>query len=578
MLCGVFAFPAGKPAKKNVTQQQPDRIILSAEDQRKFDYYFYEAINAKSVEKYDAYFDYINYCLQLDSTNAAILYEFGNFYNSVEQKSKALDFYKKAVAYDRDNIYYNASLAGIYLELQQYTEAIDVYEFLLSKDPSKYELYLYLSESYRLDGNLPKAIQALDSLEQVVGLNEKISLQKFQLYSVLDDKNKAYAEFQKYIDKYPTDVKYYVFLGNLYLQDNKNQEAYLVFSKAKAIDPEDPYLITSMASYYEKINNKEAAETELHAALFSPKLDIDSKLGILGQYIGTLQQNEGDTQRANALLDTLMAEYPQEPKLNLMYGNLLMIQKKSEEAQFQFQVFAESNPTNPFGWEQLLKSVPPDSIDRSIEVCRAAISYIPDEPIFYFYLGIGEYQKKEYQPAISALQKGISVVSEDDNPVLVSELYGLLGSLYFEEEKSDSAFVAYQNAIQYNPQNLGVLNNYSYHLSLERRDLDKAEKMSSITIKAEPTNPTYLDTYGWIMFEQGDYVMARIYIENAVKYSEEKEKEVSSEVLEHYGDVLFKLGDEEKAIEYWEKAKEKGDNKSKTLDEKIKNRKYISEL
>ncbi len=551
---------------------------IAENEQRKFDYYFYEAINAKVTENYDSYWDFLNYCFQIDSTNAAVLYEFGNFYNTINDKSEALEYFKNAVENDNDNFYYNASLADLYLELQQYTEAINVYEYLLTKDPSKYELYLYLSESYRLDGDLPKAIETLDKLEVVAGLNEKISLQKFQLYSVLDDKNKAYAEFQKYIDKYPNDVKYYVFLGNLYMQDNKNDDAYEIFERAKTVDPENPYLITSFANYYEKTGKKADAERELQSALFSTKMDIDSKLEILAQYIGNLQHNEGDTERANALLDTLIVLNPVEPKLNLIYGNLLMIQQKTDEALFQFQIFTDANPTNPVGWEQMIKTVPNDSLDKSIEITKQALSYLPDEPIFYYYLAIGQYQKKEYDEAIKTLTNGISIITEDDNPFLVSELYGLMGGMYFEIAQPDSAFIAYQNALRYNPQNLGILNNYSYHLALEKKDLDKAEKMSSYTIKAEPTNPTYLDTYGWVLFEQGDYVTAKIYLENAVKYSEEKEKEVISEVLEHYGDVLSKLGDNEKALEYWNRAREKGDSDSKTLEQKIKEGKYISEL
>jgi tetratricopeptide (TPR) repeat protein len=417
----------------------------------------------------------------------------------------------------------------------------------------------------------------LDALENVSGLNEKISMQKFNLYSILDDKKKAYAEFQKYIDKYPTDVQYYVLMGRLYLADNKLQEAYMLFSKAKSIDPDNSYLIPAMAEYYEKTNNKEAAERELYVALFSQKLDIDSKLEILGQYIGALNQKEGETSRANTIIDTLIVEYPQEPKLNLMYGNLLMLQKREGEAQFQFQLFAESNPTNPYGWQQLIKAIPPDSTDKSIAVCRTAISYLPDEAIFYYFLGIAEYMKKDYPAAINTFQTGISFLPDNKNLLLASELYGLIGSAYFDMGDADSAFIAYQKALEYNPRNLMILNNYSYYLSLQKKDLDKAEKMSGITIKAEPTNPTYLDTYGWILFEQGDYVTARIYIENAVKYSQEKEKEVSAEVLEHFGDVLFKLGDDERAKEYWAKAKETGTSKSKTLDEKIKTGKYVSE-
>lgn len=578
---GITIMPSyGKKATKKETEKTiPKSIELSVTDQRKFDYYYYEAINSKVLGDYNASYDYLNYCFQIDSTNSAVLFELGNFYNTLEQKSKALSFYKKAVSYNDNIFYYKSALGALYLELQQYSEAVDIYESLVAQKPGEADLYLFLSESYRLDGDLPKAIEALDNVEKIVGLNEKISIQKFQLYSALDNKKRAYAEFEKYIEKYPREVKYYVLLGNIYLSDDKQTEAYNTLLKAKSIDSDNPYLITSLANYYEKAGRKDDAERELHTALLSQKLDIDAKLDILTQFIGTLQNKEGDTQRANSLLDTLMVEHPQETKLNLMYGNLLMLQKKPNEAQSHFRLFAESEPSNPMGWEQLLRSIPTDSVDESIKVCQTAISYNPNDILFYFYLGVGEYQKKNYNKALSSLNTGILKASPDDNPVLLSEFYGMAGSIYYEINKSDSAFISFQKALQYNPQNTGVLNNYSYFLSLEKKNLDRAEKMSSITIKAEPTNPTFLDTYGWILFEQGDYVTSKIYLENAVKYSAEKEKKVSGEVLEHYGDVLFKLGRTDEALEYWKKAKEaKTDtDDTKILDKKIETKTYITE-
>lgn len=546
---------------------------LSLDDQRKFDYYFHNAMNAKSIEQYGSTYDFLQYCMKIDSTNANVLFELGNFFNSIQNKDRAYTYYKKAVGYDVDNFYYNMALAATSAERQDYKDAALIYQKLINQNPLKIELYMYLSEVYRLDGDLLNSIQALNDLERTMGMNEKITIQKFKLYSALNDKKKAYAEVQKYIDKYPNDIRYYILLANLYLQDGKNKEAYASLSKAKSIDPEDPYLITSMANYYQTVNDQPKAEAELRAALFSEKTDIDTKIGILSQYIGILQQGQQDLEPAHLLLDSLMVEHPQEAKFNLLYGNLLMLQDRKKEANFQYRVYAESDPTNPVGWEQLLQSTDVDSIDALIDVCKSAIVYLPEEPLFYFYLSVGQYQKKEFKEALKTLENGI--VFAKDNPRLLSEFYGQKGSIYYELKQQDSAFVEFDQALKYNPQNLGVLNNYSYYLSLAHKELDRAENMSSITIKAEPTNPTYLDTYGWILFMQGAYTTAKIYLENAVKYSEEKEKEVSAEVLEHYGDVLYMMDDKENAVVYWEKAKEKG-SESKTLDQKIKTKTFIA--
>lgn len=554
----------------------PEIQDLSTEDWRKFDYYFYEAMNAKAINKYDAAYDFLNYCFEIDSTNANILYELGNYFTALDNKNKAVNYYRRAVYYDQSNNYYNLAYAMMCLELKQYSDAIAQFEKLIAVDSENTELYVYLSEAYRMDGDLANAITTLDKLEKIVGLNEKISLHKYQLYTMLKQEGKAFAEIQKYIEKYPNEIKYQILLGDLYLQAGKTNDAYMVYSKAKAVDPDDPYLISSMAEYYEQTNNKAAAENELQTALVSSKMDVDTKLAILAQYVGSLQQSKKNTEAVNILFDTLMIQHPQEPKLNMMYGNLLLIQNKKDEARVQYRIFAEANPTNPIGWEQMLSTVFPDSLNLTIDICKEALEYIDDQPQFYFYLGLSEYMEKNYTEALDALQKGVVYV-EDDNPKLKADFYGQIGDLYYHLEKQDSAFVIYEKALSYDPSNLGVLNNYSYFLSLAKKDLDKAERMSSMTVKADPANPTYLDTYGWVLFEQGAYMIAKIYIENAIKYSQEKNEELSSEVLEHYGDVLYKTDDHEKALEYWIKAKEKGDSESKTLDKKIETKTYISE-
>lgn len=555
----------------------PENGKLSSDDKRRFDYYFYEAMNAGVIDRNDdVVFDYLKYCLAIDSTNANVLYQLGNYFNAMDSKNKAMDFYRKAVAYDRSNLYYNMAYASLCFEFKQYSDAIEQYEMLVQKYPDNSELYIYLSEAYRLNGDLLSAIGALDRLEMVVGLNEKVSIQKYQLYMLLKDEKNALAEIYKYIDKYPNEIKYQILLGDMYLQSGKTKEAFMVYSKAKSIDPDDPYLISSMAEYYQRVNNKAAAESELQTALISPKMDINTKLGILAQYVGTLQKNNKNTDAANALFDTLMIQHPQEPQLNLMYGNLLMLQDKKDEARFQYQLYAEADPTNPIGWEQMLSTIFPDSIPLAIDVCKTAISYVPDQPQFYFYLGVSQYMKEQYKEALDALQKGVVYVDEN-NVRLLSDFYGQIGDLYYQLQKPDSAYLMYDKALSYNSANMGVLNNYSYYLSLVKKDLDKAEKMSSLTIKAEPGNPTYLDTYGWILFQQGAYVMAKIYLENAISYSEKEKDGISAEVLEHYGDVLYKTGETDKALEYWMKAKEKGDSKSKTLDKKIETKTYISE-
>ena len=558
----------------NAQQTKPslkkEGTALNEKEQRKFDYYFYEGINSKVQGKYDEAFDYLQHCYSIDSTNANVLIELGTFYNVLDEKSKALDFLKKAVKYDPKIYYYNMALAGLSKELGKNRDAVDIYRSLLKEYPSKIELYMQLSQAYADSGELQKAIDVLNELEKISGVSETTALNKFQLYSMLNQKEKAFMEIENIIAQNPDDPRYLVLLGDLYLQDNQPDKAIYYYDRAKEVDPDYPNLILSMVNYYEKTGNKEAAEKELKKAITGTEIDVETKVQLLTRYIDILSQNKRDIKLVNPLFETLFDQYPNNTLLNLIYGNVLLLQENKEEAMKHFEIYTKANPTDPVGYEQMLRIALPDSIDKIIEITEEAIRYIPDAPQFYFYLGAAKYQQKKYKEALDVFEEGLKS-AKIDNPLLKSDFYGQIGDLHYFLGNKKAAFENYEKALKLNPQNLHVLNNYSYYLSLEGKDLDKAEQMSSITVKAEPTNPTFLDTYGWVLFRQGAYTTARIYIENAVKYSEE---EPSAEIFEHYGDVLYMTGEPEKALEQWKKAKELGSD-SKTLDEKIRTGKYI---
>jgi Tfp pilus assembly protein PilF len=119
-----------------------------------------------------------------------------------------------------------------------------------------------------------------------------------------------------------------------------------------------------------------------------------------------------------------------------------------------------------------------------------------------------------------------------------------------------------------NPENPSVLNNYAYYLSVRGVRLADAEKMSKKSLEIRPGEATFLDTYGWIFYKEGDYQDAKKFIEDAIK----ADKDADGTVWEHLGDVMYKLNDVDKAVDCWKKAKEKGTD-SKKIDKKIQDRK-----
>lgn len=547
-------LPAGLWASDVKIPVQASLNQLSPEQQRKFDYFYYEAANLKNAGKYDAAYDLFSYCLSLDTASSPVLYELAMFQLQRNRPEKAVEMLKSAVAHSDDNFTYRMTLAGLYRNLGMYGEASDSYEELVKRYPDKSELNYYLADALTQEGEIGAAIDAYNVLESTVGMNETLSLQKFKLYQTLKQPDKAFEEIEKLANKYPMNARYRLLMGDLHLENEETEKALACYQKAHEIDPDDPRYIVSMANYYDQTGDKEAAEQEIRDALVNEKLDVETKVGILSRYVQRLQQTQQGIENANSLFQTLLDQHPEDTELKLMYGSLLMAQQKEEEAKFQFQLVTEMEPSNEGAWQQLLNiSLKGEDIPEVIRICTRCKELFPEAPEYYFYLGIGYYMQEKYQESLDTYYAGLKIIPEG-NGVVKSNFYGQIGDLYYQMEKMDEAYKAYDEALKYNENNAPVLNNYSYFLTLDKKDLKKAERMAAQCIKLEPDNATYLDTYAWVFFVQGNYTLAKIYIENALS----KDKTNSAELVDHYGDILYMSGEKDKALEQWKKAKEMG--------------------
>ena len=83
--------------------------------------------------------------------------------------------------------------------------------------------------------------------------------------------------------------------------------------------------------------------------------------------------------------------------------------------------------------------------------------------------------------------------------------------------KKKALYAQYERVLELDPYNAMVLNNYAYHMATHGGDLTKAEKMSSISIREQPDNSVFLDTYGWIMHLKGQDELAKFYLNKALK-------------------------------------------------------------
>ncbi len=538
---------------------------------RKGEYFYLEAQRQKLLSNETAAFDLIKKAVEVDSTNAAAYFELANYYLALGRPEVSITVLEKARGYDKNNYWYSMMLANLYQRTQKSDKAIEILEYLASVHPSTPEIYYAISESYAMDNRLEDAIKALNKTEEKAGMVETLSRQKYNLYMAMGDTLKAFNEIELLVGVHPNNMQYRLLLGALYTEQKMFDKAKQAFDDAALIDPNNAYLILSYSDYYNRTGDAVASEKLLKEALVNEELDVKAKVQLLTDYLQRLVIKKEPLNDTQALFEVIINQHPQDSSVRTLYAEVLGRLDKKKEAIEQLEYAVATNPNEENNWKTLALYYASDSNwDKLLEVAKKANEYFPASYPLYLYQGIAYQNKNDNESARDIYMEAIEKVDQKD-VATISTLYGQIGDIWYQLKDLDKTYEAYDKALDYNKNNIVVLNNYAYFLSLDKKDLDKAERMASTAMNLEPNNPTYIDTYAWVLFQQGSYNLAKFYLESAMQKGGDKD----ADILEHYGDVMFMQGDKEKALDYWKQALEKG-SESETLKMKIEHKSYIT--
>ncbi len=581
--CGTVKKTSGSSGNEAVVEEKDP---LTPEQRRKYDYFFLEALRMKEKGDLDAAFEMYSHCLDIYPQGAATLFEISRFYMFLNQPEKGEEALKEAVEADPKSFWYKQTLAAYYQGKGNYPKAIYVYEDMAGQFPSRLEPLMALIDLYTRTKDYQQVVNTLNRLEALDGKSEQISMEKFRMYLAMNNDRQAFTEIENLAKEYPYDMRYLTILGDVYLNNGKEEEAYETYQKVLKEEPGYAPALLSMASYYEKKGQDSLYQVQLDTILLNDNVDSDTKMNIMRQLILRSEQTDKDSTKIAGLFTSMLREKQENADIAMLAAQYLLTKKMDKEATPVLHQVLEIDPENTPARLQLLSfAIREQNMDEVIKLCTPALEYTPDVLEFYYYMGLAYHQKEKTDEALEVFKKGVNQVTDKSNKDIVSDFYAIMGDLYHIKKMNVEAYAAYDSALVYKEDNIGALNNYAYYLSVERKNLDKAEEMSYRTVKAEPTNGTYLDTYAWILFEKGKYVEAKIYIDQAMQSDGSK----SSVVVEHCGDIYYMNGDREKALEYWlqaeklskeppqEGSEERSEKELKLLRKKIAQKKYFAE-
>lgn len=542
---------------------------LTYEQDSLFGERFLSALRQREKGNADSSMMLIDSCLRINPRSAVAHYMRADYFADKDSVDLAFSHLETAARLAPDNDTYQERLAQMSLGMGYFDKAIDTYERLYQAHRDRDDVVAILVRLYGRQKKYDKMLDAIRRLEEMDGQSDQLSLMRMNAYEMKGDAKGAYNTLKALADSHPNDPNFKLMLGNWLMQHKRMQEAYDIYSGVLKSEPDNAMAQSCLYDYYNGSGQDALAKDMMNRLLFGKETPQETRVQFLRNAIQQNESTDGDSTNVVELFRKVQAVVPRDTTVAQL-----------KAAYYTLRKFPKDSIDNALA--QLIQ-LQPDNADARVQLIQdkwasqdwkeiAALSepgmlYNPDFLPFYFFTGLSRYYLKDDKGALDALRKGTAFINDQSNTAIVAEIYSIMGEIYSANDLKKEAYAAYDSCLQYDPGNIGTLNNYAYFLSVDGVDLDRAEKMSAKVIAAEPKNATYLDTYAWILYRLGRYADAKIYIDQTLKFVSDSTS--SNTLYEHAADIYAALGDYGSAASFCEKAVKQGGD-AKALEKKIR--------
>lgn len=556
---------------------------------RKAEYIYGEAQRQYAIDSTGAQYQLYQRAYLIDSINPAYFSDIAYFYLTWTQRDESLIYQAKelmrkkfeADPTDISNAYNYARLEGQLGNMQRQIEVMHVIDSL---NPSRDEIALSYIDIIISTGDstlIPEALNRIEKLEIASGKSIETTQRKVSIFSYLNDSIRAFNELHNAIASSPLNPDYYMLTGRVFEIFTNNDSALYYYNKACEIEPDNGNASVILAEFYKKTGNNDNYSREINRALLETNLDTQSKHDILLDYTRNFINDTTYIEHVNSTFNNVIEKNPQETMIRNLYAEALSAQDKFAAAAEQMDFVVDLQPEESSNWAKCgVYHLNADNYSKARDILNRGIKYHNTDPFLHQLLAsaYNSPNDSDIAKAIDELKIAYELTDSTDYENRAHRLT-YIGDLFSNEEQKDSAIIYYRKSLEISPNDILTNNNYAYLISEMTNDstlLAEAEAMSFKTITAEPENPTYLDTYAWILYKQQNYKKAKEYIDRALSLTEESGEEFTVDYYIHAGDIYFWNQLPEQALEFWEKALQL-DPENELLARKVKHKTYFHE-
>jgi tetratricopeptide (TPR) repeat protein len=439
----------------------------------------------------------------------------GQFYEQGKEFAKAEAVYQQVIAaaeLDDPGLTARNRLAALRIQSSDIPGAEKLIAEVLAKSPRDNDA-LILRGNLALAQNDPRA--AIADLRSVLrDQPNAIGVMRALARAHLANGEPALAEetIRRAVETNPKDPGARLDLAQLLSQLGKPDQAKPVIEELVKQQPNDLQALD--AQFKIALETKDLATAESAADAI---VATQPKSGVGYYYQGKVAQAQNRLQDALRLYSTAVDLQPDAQEPLQAATQLLVELKRTPEALKRLDDAIARYPQNPVApnvkGEVLLSTR--QAADSEVAF-KTAIERAPKWVIPYRNLAIAQLADHDSGAAIATLQSGIE--RSDGAEALQTELAALDERL----GKPDDAMQVYEAALRRNPASDVASNNLAMLLVTYRKDPSSLERAKELSARfASSNNPSFLDTYGWVLYKRGDAAAAVSVLQTALTRSSE---------------------------------------------------------
>lgn len=500
-------FPDVSETRRGATEEDHWRRELAER-------YFLEGSLLQMQERYaDAIIQFQRALRFMPGNYSVVHFAIARCYQAMGATDTALVYSREAVQRDPDNLDARMQLASLMIANGRLGGASREYEEVLRRQPGNLQARYSLARLLQWS-DPERSAEHYEYLRRNVDESEEILLSLSELYLNLGRYDQAIGVMRELMASEPASADIYALLAEVYVRAGQYEEGIRTLLDAREhLLPPSAYTAFAIERLDAVVRNlpvNNAGYANYARALADSLGTRLSGSWEVTLHAGLVHYHLGDAGKADSLILHSLSD-----------------EEATAEAWTEAAVLYVNDGRSERGLGFMLPT---------------ALRYDDDYHVPYL-IGYAFLLMDRYDSAEHYLRR--SVAMEQRN----SDAWGHLAFIYNQQGKVAAGDNAYERALEHDPYNPTLLNNFAYSLADRGKRLEKALGMVERALEAEPENESYLDTRGWIYFRMERYEDAARDIQQAVDVGG-----ASSEVLLHLGEVRQALGDRDAARQAYERA------------------------